>query len=212
MVNNYTNNIPVNTTYLNNKNLKKENRENFGFIVLHDGGDIPGCAKKYPEDIENCVVRNIINGSWKNSGLSTHYYIGCSGEIFKLVSEDYIAYHAGCKSSYCVLKGMNNISLGIDLRNCHRYNENKNPYTEEQHNSLNLLLQDLKNRGLITTINDEMVIAHFEVLTYKNDPLPGFNWLDITGLTMDHRLLRDSKQETPFQKALKKNLVNPNLA
>lgn len=212
MIHNYTNNIPVNTTYLNNKNLKKENRDSFGFVVLHDGGDIPGCKAKFPNDIENCVVRNIINGAWKNSGLSTHYYIGCSGEIFKLVSEEYIAYHAGCSSSYCILKGMNNISIGIDLRNCHRYTKNSIPYTEAQHDSLNLLLQDLKTRGVVSNLNDETIVGHFEVLKYKNDPLPGFNWLNTTGILVDHRTLRDNSQETPFQIATKKELISSNVA
>lgn len=210
---NFQNSIEVNTTYLNNKNLIKEKREFFGFVVLHDGGDIPGCNKKYPENSDDCVVRNIVNGMWKKNELSSHYYIGCSGEIFKLVSEEFSAQHAGCKiEPYCKLKGINNISIGIDLRNCKRYTENNVPYTKEQHVALNILLQDIASRKLLIETNDETVIGHFEILTYKNDPLSGFNWKYIIGLKEDHRELKNNKIKTPFQLALEKTIDDSSLA
>ncbi len=207
---NLKNTIDVNELYLNHKYLSKlDKRTSYGFVVLHDGGDIPIC--KDNKDQENCVIKNIILGQWKNSGLSSHYYIGCDGKIFKLISENYIAMHAGCNKDYCV-KGMNNVSIGVDLRNCSRYTENKSSYTNAQHNSLNLLLKDMYSRGIIKEIVDETVIAHFEINKNKGDPEAGFNWLIIDGLLEDHRLLRENNKDTPFQKALKKVITDTTYA
>ena len=211
-VTNYTNTITTNSTFYDNKQLfkAKRRRTNFGFAVLHDGGDIPWCVKHSPDNIEECVVRNIIS-FWKTKTISSHYYIGCDGTIFKLVPEEYIAAHAGCKSSDCTLKGINNISIGIDLRNCSRY-ETKEPYTTKQYIALNSLLQDLEKRGLVSEIKDETVIGHFEILGYKNDPLPGFKWLTILGIIVDHRTLRTSGKKTPFQIAASTVLSELNVA
>ena len=204
---NYTNNIEVNTTFLNHKNLAKKNREVFGFIVLNDGGNIPMCNSKPPKESEECVIRNIIKGMWKIKEISSHYYIGCDGEIFKLVSEEYIAHHAGCSDKGCVLEGMNNISIGIDLRNCKHYTKDKDkPYSDKQHIALNNLLQDIKSRGLIKEINDETVVGHFEVYRYKGDPVTGFKWKAINGLTVDHKALIKAGKKTPFQLAVKKSI------
>jgi len=52
----------------------------------------------------------------KPGGLSSHYVISKKGEIYKLVQETNIAYHAG-KSSYGDLVSLNNYSIGIEIEN-----------------------------------------------------------------------------------------------
>ena len=125
--------------------------------------------------------------------------------------ENEIAAHAGCNANYCNFKGINSISIGIDLRQCNSSKDGK-PYTKEQHDALNKLLADLKNRNIISEISDTTIVAHFEISKRKNDPLPGFEWLSINGIQKDHREIITKQQKTPFLIAATTPSVPPNVA
>ncbi len=196
-----TNYIKVNTKYFDDKRIAKNTtkRAAYGFVVLHDGG---WEKSTYTDDV---AVNNCIH-DWDARKTSSHYYIGCSGEIFKLVSEDYGANHAGCKTNDKSCKDIliNTLSIAIDLRHC--INFGGYPYTLKQHESLKKLLKDIKDRGLIKDISDTAVIAHFE-LAAKGDPRSGFDWGYI-GLS-DHRTL---KNNSPFILAYNNDLKSTGLS
>lgn len=194
-----TNSTSVNKKYYNHSLMQGEYgsiRSNLGFVVLHDGGSWSYCKSN-----DDCAVNAVLN-FWKSkSDVSSHYYIGCSGEIFSLVPEQNVAYHAGCSSNTpgCV-PNMNSISIGIDLRDC-TFLKTGAPYTSQQHDSLAVLLKNLEQRKLIKEINDYTVVAHAELSGAKNDPLPGFNWSKL-GLTH-----RDYGTKTKFLAMLEQGKV-----
>jgi N-acetyl-anhydromuramyl-L-alanine amidase AmpD len=76
---------------------------------------------------------------------------------------------------------VNSRSIGIDL-------QGKNgKYSDVQYTALNNLLKDISSRRGIK-LDDTHLLAHFEVIKkYHDDPLNGFKWLDVTGITYDHR-------------------------
>jgi len=208
-----TNTISVATSFLNSSKLKNNfsnNRSQYGFIVLHDGGSWNWCntkwvnGKKQANSIlasDICAVESTVN-LWSPLQVSSHYYIGCSGQIYKLFNENVITFHAGCKAESldCRVPGINSVSIGVDLRDCTKLN-NGAPYTVGQEQALEKLLLDFKTRGLIKEISDKTVIGHFEVTTRKNDPLPGFIWTMLKNGITDHRNYSSGK--TPFLVAMK---------
>ena len=75
----------------------------------------------------------------KRSKVSCHYLINRRGNIFKLVKEENVAWHAG-KSMWGKYKNLNKNSIGIELEG----NE-IDPYTDEQYISLIKVTRELIN-------------------------------------------------------------------
>ena len=50
------------------------------------------------------------------SNVSCHYFIMRNGDIFKMVDENRVAWHAG-KSKWKSIKNLNNCSIGIEMQN-----------------------------------------------------------------------------------------------
>ncbi len=103
----------------------------------------------------------------KNSGVSAHYFIHKSGEGYKLVDDEYCAWHAG-KSCWKGNDDINDRSIGIELDNA--WDE----YTRKQ---LETLVGLLKNLCKKHKINSQNVWGHSDVSPHrKEDPGVKFPW------------------------------------
>lgn len=77
-------------------------------------------------------------------GVSAHYLVGREGEIYRLVDEKNVAYHAGKSSLPDGRTGVNSCSIGIELV-C-TFTE---PITEQQMEALVKLTKDIQTRHKI---------------------------------------------------------------
>jgi len=123
----------------------------------------------------------------KERGLSVHYVIDTNGIIYYLVSESRKAYHAGCclpRERTCCGKescflcinndpvARNDDSIGIEIVNTGAASDQ---YTSAQYDSLNKLLKDINDRRRIPIDNDH-VVAHYQISPDKWDPSLNFDW------------------------------------
>jgi hypothetical protein len=130
---------------------------NIDTIIIHSsynalGGDVYGLAKLIEE--------------YKSYGVSPHYLIDRSGNIYQLVSDQNIAYHAGESKMPDGRTNVNNFSLGIEIMTT----ENDNP-SNAQYSSLMSLIGQIKKNHKITSILGHNQIAPGR----KTDPW-NFNW------------------------------------
>ncbi len=104
----------------------------------------------------------------KESEVSSHYLIKEDGEIFQLVADDKIAWHAG-KSFWKGQSALNQNSIGIELDNL-----GNNKFSTEQINSCLTLSKVLVQKYAIPSIN---FIGHSDVAPdRKIDPGIFFDW------------------------------------
>lgn len=141
---------------------------------------------------------NDVYSIFEDYGLSVHYLIDREGNIYNLVSEDRVAYHAGKGSlvefpSYA--DKMNEYSIGIELIAMgtkeemtaivteHIYNQIDTSlagFTEAQYQSLNRLVQIILKRNPAIVPNRSHVIGHDEYARgRKTDPGALFDWSKI---------------------------------
>ena len=106
------------------------------------------------------------------SKVSAHYFIKKNGEIFNLVPDLYISWHAGI-SNWKKLKFLNKDSIGIEIQNS-GHNHNFENFSFKQINSLKKLL-----KYLISTykINYKNILGHSDISPdRKKDPGEKFPW------------------------------------
>lgn len=104
----------------------------------------------------------------KESGVSSHYLIKENGEIFQLVPDDKIAWHAG-KSFWKGQFALNQISIGIELDNL-----GNDKFSSEQLDACLVLSKTLIQKYNISPIN---FIGHSDVAPdRKIDPGIFFEW------------------------------------
>lgn len=101
--------------------------------------------------------------------VSSHFFISRTGETVQFVSCDDMAYHAGV-SSFRGREKCNTFSIGIEMEGC-----DFEPFTEAQYQSLNRLLQALRDRYPIEAVTGHQDIAPDR----KSDPGHFFNWSKI---------------------------------
>ncbi len=144
-------------------------------IVLHDGG-----SYSYNNLLNDWASRN----EKEDKEVSSHYHLDCDGTINPIIPDYITGAHAGCKSEEpnCYLPGVNKRSVAIDIRNC---KSSTGIYTtDSQYNSLNKLISALAKKYPAIKVDDDHIIAHFEV-GHHNDPLADFDYTKI-GLS-NHR-------------------------
>ncbi|MDR5659058.1 N-acetylmuramoyl-L-alanine amidase [Serpentinicella sp. ANB-PHB4] len=131
-------------------------------------------------------------------GVSAHYMICRDGEIYRLVPEDRVAYHAGSGNLPLFPEyenKLNDYSIGIELLAIGTKEEmlsiitedtyrSINPefigYTDDQYNALNNLLNDIHNRLPSIPRNRKHVVGHDEYAPgRKTDPGILFDWTRI---------------------------------
>lgn len=100
--------------------------------------------------------------------VSAHYLIGRDGRRYQLVPDELRAWHAG-GGRWGTITNVNAASLGIEIDN-----DGRAPYTEEQIQSLLMLLEDLCRRW---SIPRTQIIAHADLApARKVDPGAHFPW------------------------------------
>lgn len=128
--------------------------EKIRFIIIH-----------YTEMIFDQALAKLCDPLAK---VSSHYLIKSNGEIFQLVDNNLIAWHAG-ESYWFELSKLNNYSIGIELENL-----GYNPYPLEQMISCVNLCKEL---SLIHNIPSTNIIGHSDIAPHRKiDPGPFFDW------------------------------------
>lgn len=126
-------------------------------IVLHStynasGGDAYDIAK--------------ILGQFEQYGVGAHYLIDRSGQVYRLVRESAISYHAGTSKMPDGRKNVNDFSIGIELMGTE-----ESGFTDKQYAAVNALIADIETRH---TIRD--VVGHGDIAPgRKTDPWK-FDW------------------------------------
>lgn len=134
---------------------------------------------------------------FKDYGLSAHYVIDRSGEIYLFTQEGRVAYHAGegeMKGYPHYDLGLNYYSIGIELLAIgtreemipiitepvfNQINPSLLGYTEEQYQSLDRLIDDIVLRNPKIKRNRLQIIGHDEYTERKTDPGSLFDWSKI---------------------------------
>jgi len=105
--------------------------------------------------------------------VSAHYLVARDGTIYYLVDELARAWHAG-DSYWGGTRDLNSASIGIELDN-----DGEEPYSEQQIESLLLLLADIKARYKIPAAN---FLGHGDIApTRRADPGRAFPWKRLAG-------------------------------
>lgn len=130
-----------------------------------------------------------------NNGVSANYMIGRNGDIYRLVGEDRVAFHAG-KGSLpgfpALLNKMNEYSIGIEMLAIGTRNEmlpvmsgkmydliapSNIGYTDAQYRSLNRLLDGILKRHPSVQRDRQHIVGHDEYAPgRKTDPGKLFDW------------------------------------
>jgi N-acetylmuramoyl-L-alanine amidase len=137
----------------------------------------------------------------KEIGVSCHYLIGRSGEVYQLVDDLDRAYHAG-ESSWRGKEQVNDFSLGIELDN-----NGVSQFAELQIESLIALSQNLMKKFPIEPRN---IVAHADIApNRKIDPNMHFNWK----LLADHHVgiypeIQDGNPKVLFKFGMQSNHIN----
>tara|TARA_B100000795_G_scaffold240031_1_gene201991 strand:- start:85 stop:828 length:744 start_codon:yes stop_codon:yes gene_type:complete len=145
--------------YSPNFNSKKRSSKEIKFIVFHYTG-----MKK-----ESQAVKRLTN---IQSKVSSHYLIKSNGNIFILVPDLYIAWHAG-KSSWKNYKSLNQNSIGIEITNPgHEFGYKK--FSRKQISSILKLSKFLIKKYSISAKN---ILGHSDITPErKKDPGEKFPW------------------------------------
>lgn len=126
-------------------------------IIIHSSYDALGSE---PYNLNGLL------DEYKQYGVSPHYLIGRKGDIYRLVSEKNIAYHAGESRTPDGRTGVNNFSIGIEMMN-----KEDGKFTDDQYDSLNDLLRYLRSKYKI-----KYVLGHNQIAPgRKSDPW-NFDW------------------------------------
>ncbi|HBT63280.1 MAG TPA: N-acetylmuramoyl-L-alanine amidase [Ruminococcaceae bacterium] len=172
-------------------NLSETRTEKITHVVLHFSSSVV----RKPE--QPFLVEDIID-IFKDYQVSAHYLIARDGQIYQLVSEDRVAYHAGKGS----LDGypeyadrLNQYSIGIEMLAIGTKDEMSTlihgdvydslpdgyiGYTQAQYIALNKLLDSLLTRHLDIKKDKNHIIGHDEYAkNRKTDPGCLFDWSKI---------------------------------
>jgi len=184
---NRTGNVPVIDFRLPPQNSKVRTQK-ITHVVIHFISN----ARMKPHDPYR--VKDV-NRIFLEYGVSAHYMIGRNGEIYRLVDENRVAFHAG-KGSLpgfpAYQNKMNEYSIGIELLAIGTRNEmlpmmsgktynSIHPshigYTDAQYRSLHLLLNDILRRHPTVIRNRKHIVGHDEYAQgRKTDPGSLFDW------------------------------------
>ena len=123
------------------------------------------------------MIESIKRLTSKKSKVSCHYFIDQSGNLFKFVQENKIAWHAG-KSKWKTFKNLNKFSIGIELEN-KGHNFKYENFKTMQLKSLIKLLKYLVKQYKIKFYN---ILGHSDIAPLrKKDPGEKFPWDKVLG-------------------------------
>ncbi|MDQ6421636.1 LysM peptidoglycan-binding domain-containing protein [Paenibacillus sp. LHD-117] len=179
--------VSIQNYYLPLQNSKPRT-ENITHVVIHFISNAANNPRN-PYDVQD-IYRIFLNG-----GVSSHYLIGRNGEIYRLVDENRVAYHAG-QGSLPGFPGyenrLNEYSIGIELMAIGTRDEmlpffpsqtydmispSNIGYTDAQYRSLNLLLDEIIKRHPSIVRDRQHVVGHDEYAPgRRTDPGRLFDW------------------------------------
>ena len=129
--------------------------------------------------------------------VSSHYLIDKSGEIYRLVSEDDVAYHAGI-SCWRGQIGLNESSIGIELDNL-GHSHGPEAFPAVQIEALIMLIDDIRARH---KIDDRWIVGHSDIApSRKKDPGELFPWKYLA--KKGHGIWKDANQTDCQDKSYK---------
>ena len=143
-------------------NFKPGTPDRIRMVVLH------ATAGSYPGDL-----RWLRQGGAPGREVSVHYYISKLGQIFQLVADQDIAWHAG--TSRWEVDGRtvfscNDVSIGIELEN---RNDGRDPYPPEQYAAALWLTRELVQKYQIPP---SQVVRHLDIAPGRKTDPAGFPW------------------------------------
>jgi hypothetical protein len=152
-----TENLPKIINRLVNWGYQESSGRSIDTIIIHSsynaiGGDEYSLEKLISE--------------YKGYGVSPHYLIDRAGNIYRLVSDENIAYHAGESKTPDGRTGVNNFSVGIEMMNT-----KSDDYTDSQYNALRDLLAYLRGKYKI-----RYTLGHSDIAKDRKDDPWNFNW------------------------------------
>ena len=145
-----------------NFDRKKRSINSIKIIVLH----YTGMQSERESIVRLCNSR---------SKVSSHFVISRNGKIYRLVKDNYIAWHAG-KSCWGNFKNLNKNSIGIELVNKgHRFG-----YTNFGKKQILSLIKICKNLLKKYKIKSRNIIGHSDIAPLrKKDPGEKFPWKEL---------------------------------
>ena len=115
-----------------------------------------------------------------NSKVSCHYFINRNGNIYKMVDDNKIAWHAG-KSKWKNVRNLNKCSIGIEIQNKGHFIDYQN-FPKKQISSLIVLIKSLLKKYKIKKYN---VLGHSDIAPErKMDPSEKFPWKKLSKLRL----------------------------
>jgi N-acetylmuramoyl-L-alanine amidase len=107
-----------------------------------------------------------------NSKVSCHYFINRNGNIYKMIDDTKVAWHAG-KSKWKNIKNLNKYSIGIEIQNKGHF-INYQSFPKKQISPLIILIKSLLKKYKIKKNN---VLGHSDIAPLrKKDPGEKFPW------------------------------------
>lgn len=129
-------------------------------IIIHSTYDAIGAD---PFSVPGVIAE------YKSYGVSPHYLIDRGGNIYRLVQDKNIAYHAGVSQVPDGRTNVNDFSIGIEL-----INTKTDKFTGVQYSALNNLISQLKNQYKI-----KYVLGHNQIAPGRKDDPWNFDWSKI---------------------------------
>ena len=155
-------------------------------------------------------IKRLVN---PNSKVSSHYLINRKGKVFKLVHDNYVAWHAG-KSCWKNYKNLNENSIGIELVNKgHQFG-----YTSFEKKQILSLVKLCKKLVKKYKINKKNIVGHSDIAPLRKiDPGEKFPWKFLArnkvGVWHDYRqdfIKRHRRSKVQTEQEIKKFIKNLN--
>ncbi|MFZ1719871.1 MAG: N-acetylmuramoyl-L-alanine amidase [Candidatus Moraniibacteriota bacterium] len=103
---------------------------------------------------------------WRGYSVAPHYMIDRKGNIYRLVDDANIAYHAGVSKLPDGRTNVNDFSIGIEI-----LNTKEDKYTEAEYDAVNTLIAYLRGKYSI-----KQVVGHADIAPGRKDDPWHFNW------------------------------------
>jgi hypothetical protein len=137
--------------------FQKTNGRTIDTIVLHSSYDALGS--------EPYSVSGILE-EYRQYEVSAHYLMDRQGQLYQLVEDENIAYHAGVAKLPDGRTNVNAVSIGIELMNT-----KSDEFTQAQYETLNKFLDFLQGEYKI-----KYVLGHSQVAPGRKDDPWNFDW------------------------------------
>ena len=145
-----------------------------------------------------------------NSKVSCHYFIKRDGNIYKMIDDNKIAWHAG-KSKWKNVRNLNKYSIGIEIQNKGHF-INYQTFTKKQIFSSIILIKSLLKKYKIKKNN---VLGHSDIAPLrKKDPGEKFPWnyLSSKGAAIWYPRFKLKKKNKPkMKKRIKRGIFFKNV-